>query len=65
MTRLNVKLQKVKLLDFGANISIISDITHVDTNTVPFCRRAEDAVEVETVSGAMMPISGCGTIIGV
>ena len=62
---LNVKLQKLKILDSGANISIISDITHVDTNTVPFCRRAEDAAGVETASGAMMPISGCGTIVGV
>ena len=59
---LNVK--KLTILDSGANISIISDITHLDTNTVPLCRRAEDAPGVETASGGAMAISGRGVIVG-
>ena len=60
---LNVK-NKLKILDSGANTSIIADITHVDTNTVPFCCRAEDGAGVETASGAVMPITSRGVICG-
>ena len=60
---LNVK-NKLKILDSGANTCIISDVTHVDTNTVPFCRRAEDGAGVETASGAVMPITSRGVICG-
>ena len=59
---LNVK--KATILDSGANVCIISDITHLDTNTVPLCRRAEDAAGVETASGVAMPISGRGLLVG-
>ena len=60
-----LKVKKSKILDSGANICIISDITHLDSNTLPLCRRAEDHGGVETASGVAMPISGNGTICGV
>ena len=61
---LKAKLSKTKILDSGANTCIIADITHVDTNTVPLCRRAEDVAGVETASGVVMPITGRGIILG-
>ena len=59
--------EKVKptIIDSGANVSVISDVTHVDTNTVPLCRRAEDATGVVTASGEELDISGRGIIVGV
>ena len=60
---LNVK-NKLQILDSGANTTIIADITHVDTNTVPKCRRAEDVAGVETASGVVMPINGRGIVLG-
>ena len=52
--------EKVKqtIIDSGANVSVISDLTHMDTNTVPLCRRAEDASGVVTASGEELEISG-------
>ena len=52
---------KLKSLDSGANISVICDVTHVDTNTVPLCCRAEDAAGVVTASGEELEISGRGS----
>ena len=60
-----LKVKKPIILDSGANVSVISDFTHVDTNTVPLCRRAEDASGVETADGNVMPIEGRGIIVGV
>ena len=62
--QLKVKHKKSIILDSGANITVISDITHVDNNTVPSCRRAEDAAGVETADGAIMPITGNGVVVG-
>ena len=54
--------RKKKLLDSGANISIISDTSHLDPNTT-FCR-AEEPRGVETANQSVMAISGSGTICG-
>ena len=43
-------------------MSIISDFSHLDTNT-PFCR-AEEPHGVETANQSVMAISGSGTICG-
>ena len=53
-------IQKKKLPDSGANISIISDISHLEPNT-SFCR-AEEPHGVETANQSVMAISGSGTI---
>ena len=53
-----LKVTKPIILDSGANVCIISDITHVDTNTVPLCRRAEEASEMDTAVGTVMLITG-------
>ena len=58
---LNVK--KKVLLDSGANHSVISHMSHVDTKTIP-CRRADKSSGVETADGTVMPISGDGIIQG-
>ena len=59
-----LKVTKPIIFDSGANVSIMSDITHVDINTILLCRRAKDACGVETAVGAVMPISGTGVILG-
>ena len=46
-------------LDSGASHSVISHLSHVDTNTIP-CRRDDKSSGVETANGAIMPISGDG-----
>ena len=40
---LNVMQQTDVLLDSGANITVNSDITHMDTSTTPSCGRAKEA----------------------
>ena len=59
----NVK--KRKFLDTGANVSILSDITHKDINSIALCRRAEDAQGVATASGVPMEIMGSANFEGV
>ena len=59
-----VKLEKKILLDSGANVSVISDYSHVDTNTIPSCRRADKSSGVETADKTVMPITGDGIILG-
>ena len=54
--------RKKKILDSGANMSIISDFSHLDLNT-PFCR-AEEPRGMETANQSVMAISGSGTISG-
>ena len=54
--------QKKKLLDSGANISIISDISHFDPNT-SFCR-AEEPRGVDTANQSGMAIFGSESICG-
>ena len=49
----------------GANVSIISDITHINTNTNPLCRRAEDVAGMLTGSDMPMKITGSGSFAGV
>ena len=36
------------LPDCGANVSVISHLSHVDANTIPVCRRADKSSGVET-----------------
>ena len=56
-------LEKRILLDSGANISVISDLSHVDLHTIPSCRRADKPTGVETADRTIMPIAGDGVIL--
>ena len=58
-------VQKRKFVDSGANVSILSDHTHMDTNSIPLCRRAEDAQGVVTAAGVPMEITGSANFEGV
>ena len=58
------KVTKPIIFDSGANLSILSDITHVDTNTIPLCRRAENASGMTTAAGVKLDITGRGIIVG-
>ena len=60
-----LKGKKPKTLDSGANISVISDITLVDTNTISLCPRADGASGVEFTDGTVMPIEDRRVIAGV
>ena len=55
-------LEKKILLDSGANVSVISNPSHVDHNTIPSCRRADKSSGVETADKTVMPIAGDGII---
>ena len=57
LTAANLKVTKPKILDSGANVSVISDITHVNANTISLCRRVDDDSGAETADGAIMPIT--------
>ena len=49
-------LQKRKFVDTGANVSILSDISHEDIDSIALCRGAADVQGVATVSGVPMEI---------
>ena len=51
-------------LDSDPNISVITDITCVNTYTIQLCRKAEDATGAETADRTVMPIEGNGIIVG-
>ena len=53
--------RKKTILDSGANISIISDFSHLDPNT-PYCT-AEEPRGVETANQSVIAISGSGTFL--
>ena len=59
------KVEKKKLLDSGANISIVSSLSHLDTNTFPTCLRAEKPSVVQTANNSTMAIHGRGQFQGV
>ena len=54
--------KKQQILDSGASMSLISDLSHLDPNT-SFCR-AEEPRGMETANQSVMAISGSGTISG-
>ena len=51
---------KKKLLDSGANITIISSLSHLDSNTLPTYLRAEKPSVVQTANKSTMDIQGRG-----
>ena len=57
-----VMRKKKKILDSGANMSIIFDLSHLDSNT-PLCR-AEEPGGVEMTNQSVMAISGSSSISG-
>ena len=61
----HLRSSKLKTLDPGANVAVISDRCHLDTNTISIRRRAEDASGVETADEAVMPITGSGIVVGI
>ena len=56
---------KKKLLDSGANISIVSSLLHLDSNTFPTFLRADKPSVVETANNSTMDIQGRGQFEGV
>ena len=58
------EIKKVSL-DSGANVSMIADIRHVDTNTTPLFNRGEEPHGVETANQGVMPVDGHDQIAGV
>ena len=62
--QLAAKEVKKKLLDSGANISIVSNLSHSDSNTFPTFLRADKPSVVETANISTMTIQGQGQFIG-
>ena len=58
--QLKAEKVKKKLLDSGANISIVSSLSHLDTNTFPTFLRADKPSVVETANNSTMDIQGRG-----
>ena len=52
------------LLDSGANISIFSSLSHLDSNTIPTLLRADKPSVVETANNSTMEIQGQGKFKG-
>ena len=60
------EISKKKLLDLGANITIVSSLTHLDPNTTPLFHSADKPLRnVETANNSKMPIQGQGKFEGV
>ena len=58
------KKVKKKLLDSGANIIIVSSLSHLDSNTFPTFLRADKPSVVETANNSTMEIQGNGQFEG-
>ena len=54
------KVRKKQYIDSGANISIVSHMSHLDSNTTPSFRRVDKPFGVETASNGIMKIDGEG-----
>ena len=66
LARKQAEISKKKLLDSGANISIVSSLTHLDPNTNPLFHSADKPLRnVETANNSKMPIQGQGKFEGV
>jgi hypothetical protein len=51
-------------LDSGANVSILSNLSHLDPNSIPKIRRADKPSGVETANNSTMEIAGEGQFEG-
>ena len=63
--QLRAEKVKKKLLNSGANISIVSSLLHLDTNTIPILLRADKPSVVVTANISTMEIQGQGKFEGV
>ena len=62
----NAEISKKKLIASGANITIVSSLTHLDPNTTPIYHRADKPSRtVQTANNSTMAIQGQGKFEGV
>ena len=54
-----------KILDSCANVSIVSILSRLDSNTFPTILRVDDPSAVETVNNSTMAIQGQGKLEGI